>query len=402
MTTSSGASSKFAGAVEPGPPLHRDRVERYSRQLLLPGFGELAQRRLANARVLVIGAGGLGSASIPYLASSGVGTIGVIDSDVVELSNLHRQVSHGIGDIGRSKVASIVDTVAAIDPQIVVVPHSVRLTADNALSLFANYDVVLDGSDNFPTRYLTNDAAALSAIPLVWGAIFRYSGQLGVAWAAQGPNYRDLFPVPPAPDQATSCAVGGVLPSVCATIGALMSAEAIKVITGVGEPLVGRVNSFDAITGRFRELRYGPSPDALPITGLIDYQQFCGLPSGESSPELVRAENSGHSAATPTVNVQRLAERMAANETLQLIDVREPAEADIARITGAELIPLGTLVDAIEQIRTDVPVIIHCHHDGRAHSAAARLRERGLHNIEVLEGGIDAYAALVDHTLARY
>jgi sulfur-carrier protein adenylyltransferase/sulfurtransferase len=357
----------------------------------MPGFGDLAQRRLAAARVLVVGAGGLGSASIPYLAAAGIGTIGVIDSDVVELSNLHRQVSHSLADVGRDKVDSIADTVAAIDPETVVHRHRLRVDSSTILGILADYDLVLDGSDNFPTRYLTNDAAALQHKPLVWGAILRYSGQASVAWADHGPTYRDLFPVPPAPGDVLSCASGGVLPSVCAAIGAIMSAETIKLITGIGEPLLGRVTSYDALTGRYREIEYGSSPEAEPVTGLTDYELFCGL---EPADRASRMEED--------IDVLELARRRAAGEPMQLVDVREPFEAQIARIEGAVLVPLGRLESELERIRTDIPVVVYCHHGSRSDRAAEILRRHGLRNVQNLAGGIDAYALEVDPALARY
>ena len=382
--------------VEPGPPLRPDRLARFSRQILMPGFGEIAQRRLANARVLVVGAGGLGSASIPYLAAAGVGTIGVIDTDVVELSNLHRQVVHGMRDIGRSKADSIADSIAAIDPEVAVQRHKVWLDSGNAMELLSGYDLVMDGSDNFATRYLTNDAAALSHKPLVWGAILRYSGQAGVAFADYGPTYRDLFPVPPAAGEVLSCSVGGVLPSVCAAIGAIMSAEAIKLITGIGEPLLGRVTTYDALTGRYRELSYHSIPDAEPITELTDYNLFCGI---------VPAEASGReddSAPEQTISAIDLSRRLAAHEAMQLVDVREPFEFQIARIDGSELIPLGTIESSLEKIRTDVPVVVYCHHGSRAQRAVSVLRGHGLRNIELLDGGIDAFAVLANPSMPRY
>ncbi|WP_346232449.1 ThiF family adenylyltransferase [Parafrigoribacterium mesophilum] len=384
-------TQRVPALVEPGPPLPPDRLARFSRQLLMPGFGDLAQRRLAAARVLVVGAGGLGSASIPYLAAAGVGTIGVIDSDVVELSNLHRQVSHSLRDVGRNKVDSIADTVAAIDPEVEVIRHRLRVDSSTILDILADYDLVLDGSDNFPTRYLTNDAAALQHKPLVWGAILQYSGQASVAWVDYGPTYRDLFPVPPAPGEVLSCSIGGVLPSVCAVIGAIMSAEAIKLITGIGAPLLGRVTTYDALSGRHRDIEYGSIPEAEPVTELTDYELFCGVssrPSAGSAPE--------------AIDVAELSRRLATGSPMQLVDVREPFEAQIARIDGSELIPLGSLEQSLERIRTDVPVVVYCHHGVRSDRAAAMLRQHGIANVLNLEGGIDAFAAREDPTMARY
>jgi molybdopterin/thiamine biosynthesis adenylyltransferase/rhodanese-related sulfurtransferase len=386
--------------VEPGPALAAHRLARYSRQLAMPGFDETAQRRLAAARVLVVGAGGLGSASIPYLASAGIGTIGIIDTDVVELSNLHRQVSHRMSDLGVDKVDSIARTIAEIDPEIVVHPHALWLDSSNALELFAQYDLILDGSDNFATRYLVNDAAALTNTPVVWGAILRYSGQSGVVYPGHGPSYRDLFPVPPAPTDALSCSVGGVLPTVCAVIGSIMSTEAIKLITGIGQPLIGRVTTYDALSGRFREISYQAIPEAEPITELIDYELFCGRSTaGRSTSARGNAEASSPQLSTTP---RELAQWLSEGHELQLIDVREPFEAQIAQITGSELIPLGTIEHAIDKIRRDVPVVLYCHYDSRSQHAAGVLRKHGITNLRWLEGGIDAYATIADDGLARY
>lgn len=389
------------GALVPvGPPLSPQRLARYSRQLALPGFDEDSQRRLAAARVLVIGAGGLGSATIPYLASAGVGTIGVVDTDVVELSNLHRQTAHGMADIGRSKLDSIRDTVNAIDPEIRVELHPEHLDSNNILGILANYDLLLDGSDNFPTRYLANDAAAISGTPLVWGAILRYHGQVSVAWAERGPTYRDLFPSPPAPGTVPSCADGGVLPSVCAVIGAIMCSEAIKLITGIGEPLIGSVTTYDALSGTFRDIAYGRSEDAAPITELIDYDVFCGTISHDDS-ETPRDAASGteNHDVVDSVALSRMLER---GEPLQLVDIREPFERAIAIIEPSDFIPLGSLRGRLDEIRKDVPVVLYCHHGVRSEVALRMLRECGFDNVRHLAGGIDAYSATADRELARY
>lgn len=387
--------------VEPGVALAPERLARYSRQLALPGFDDVAQRRLANARVLIIGAGGLGSASIPYLASAGVGTIGIIDTDVVELSNLHRQTAHGVADIGRSKLDSISDTVARIDPATTIIRHDVRVDSSNILNILADYDLLLDGSDNFPTRYLANDAAVITAKPLVWGAILQYHGQVGVAWAGHGPTYRDLFPTPPVPGTIPSCSEGGVLPSVCAVIGAIMGAETIKIITGIGQPLLGTVTTYDALTGRFRNIDFAADPASAPITELIDYEAFCGI-----SPEPARSDE--ESAAEPDfepdleIDARRLADLLAGGDPIQLIDIREPYERAIAAIEPSELIPLGTLVHRIDEIRRDIPVVLYCHTGVRSASALAFLREAGFHNASHLAGGIDSYSAAVSPALVRY
>ncbi|CAO1653622.1 ThiF family adenylyltransferase [Salinibacterium sp. NYA9b] len=395
--------------VEAGAPLSSDRLIRYSRQLANPGFGELAQRRLANARVLVVGAGGLGSATIPALAAMGVGTIGVIDTDVVELSNLHRQLAHGVADIGRSKLDSMAETVSRIDAEVSFIAHDVWLDSRNALELFAGYDLVLDGSDNFATRYLVNDAAALTGIPVVWGAILRYGGQAGISWSGHGPTYRDLFPVPPAPGTVPSCAEGGVLPTVCAMIGAIMCSETVKIITGIGEPLLGRVSTYDALTGRFRELEYAASDDADAITELIDYDLFCGVTAAPASSGTHGSNDAsgtgdagGARSAGEEIESRELAAMLRGSAPLQLVDIREPFEFAIAAIETAELIPLGGLEGRLADIRTDVPVVVYCHHGIRSERALRMLQSAGFTNIRHLVGGIDDYAQVIDPALARY
>lgn len=353
------------------------RQDRYSRQLALPGFGADAQARLAASRVLVVGAGGLGSAVIPALAAAGVGTIGIVDDDRVELSNLHRQLIHGEADVGRSKAQSAADTVAALNAATRVIAHEHRITAANALALLADYDLVVDGSDNFPTRYLMDDAGTLTDIPVVWGAVSQYGGQAGLSWASHGPTYRDLFPVPPAPGSVLSCEVGGVLPTVVATIGSLMATEAIKVITGVGTLALGTVTTYDALTGSFRSLDYAKDPTAASITGLVDYDLFCGLVS-----------------VTPT-------ELAARTDDVTLLDVREPWEAEIAALNGAVLIPLGTLEGALDDLDSTKPIVVYCHHGVRSASARALLAAHGF-SASHLAGGIDAWARDLDPDMARY
>jgi molybdopterin/thiamine biosynthesis adenylyltransferase/rhodanese-related sulfurtransferase len=394
--------------VAPGPPLTAERVSRFSRQLMLPGFGELAQRRLGAARVLVIGAGGLGSALVPYLAGSGVGTIGIADDDTVELSNLHRQVSHGVADLGRPKVDSLADAVAAIDPECTVIRHRERLTSANFGDLLADYDLLVDGSDNFPTRYLANDAAVLAGIPLVWGSILRFHGQVGVSWRAFGPTYRDLFPVPPSPDEVLSCEQGGVLPSICALVGALMATEVVKIVTGVGEPLLGRVTTVDTLSGRSREITYEAIADAPEITSLIDYEVFCGLaPVGAADTGTDAASEPGASGAGGAASVPRgvsaaeVLARVRAGETLHLLDVREPAETALRRIAGSELLPLGDLVAGTEPEPGDAPLVVYCEQDLRSRRAARLLLERGHEDVVFLVGGIDRFSSVADDLVER-
>lgn len=363
-----------------------EELERYSRHALIPEIGLEGQRRLRNAKVLVIGAGGLGSPALLYLAAAGIGTLGIIDDDTVELSNLQRQVIHGVSDIGRTKLESARDSIAAINPGVTVVLHPVRLEAANALELFAGYDIILDGADNFSTRYLVNDAAALLGKPYVWGSILRFDGQVSVFWDKFGPNYRDLYPEPPAPGTVPSCAEGGVFGMLCASIGAMMVTEAVKLITGIGQSLLGRLLVFDALTSRWREIRIAKDPAAAPITELIDYDYFCGiLPPGEDDADLI----------TVAQLAARLAAREHGAEDFMLIDVREPVEFEISRIPGSVLIPVGGIKDgsALADIPRDVPLILHCKAGSRSATALASLHAAGYSDVVHLEGGIDAWLA---------
>jgi sulfur-carrier protein adenylyltransferase/sulfurtransferase len=355
------------------------QFDRYDRQIILPGFGQPTQQRLHGARVLVIGAGGLGSTVIPSLAAAGVGHLGLIDDDFVEVSNLHRQVMHGMEDVGRPKVGSAGDTVRALNPEVEVEIMPDRLTSANALELFGRHDLVIDGSDNFPTRYLADDAATISGIPLVWGAVSQYGGQVGVSWPEQGPGYRDLFPVAPRPGSVLNCADGGVFPTTVAVIGSLMATEALKILTGVGTPFIGRVVVFDGLRGGFRELQYARDPDVAPVTGLIDYDIFCGV--------------------VPTIAPIELADVPVSEITL--LDVREPWEAEIVSLPGSVLAPLATLDAVVGDLDRSKPVIVYCHRGIRSQAACELLIARGL-DARNLAGGIDAWSRQVDTAMARY
>ncbi|WP_152352754.1 ThiF family adenylyltransferase [Brachybacterium subflavum] len=379
--------------VAPGPALTDEQRERARRQLSLPGFDEIAQRRLAGARVLVIGAGGLGTASVPYLVGAGVGTIGIVDDDTVDLVNLHRQVAHRTADIGRPKTSSLADAARALDPSVTIHEHRLRLTSANALDVLSGYDLVLDGSDNYPTRYLVNDAAQLVGIPLVWGAILQHHGQVSVAWHEHGPGYRDLFPAPPAPEEVVSCSTGGVLPGLCGTIGSLMATEALKLICGIGRPLLGRVLVYDALSARTREIPFARDPQAQPVTGLVDYELFCAGPD-----------------APPSIGADELADLLRASreqgadgEGPRILDVRDPEEAARLRIPGARLLPLPELEALAEDpTRDDLveaaissqpadaprPLIVHCERDPRSVRAARLLAARGADEVRYLRGGI--------------
>lgn len=382
------AGARPAPLVAPAPELSAAAAARARRQIVLPGFGEEAQRRLAAARVLVIGAGGLGCAVVPYLAGAGVGRIGIVDDDAVELSNLHRQVAHTTADLGRAKVDSLAETALGIDPGLVVDRHRTRLTAANALALFADYDLVIDGSDNFPTRYLANDAAQLSGIPLVWGAILQYSGQLGVAWHAHGPGYRDLFPQPPAPDTVLDCAEGGVLPGLCGTVGSLLATEALKLITGVGNPLIGRVLLYDALAARTRELRINRDPLAEPVTGLTDYALFCGLTDAEQPADSAVA-----------LDGRELVELVRSGARPRLVDVRSAEERAERRLRDSEWVPLDRILSGEET--PSGPVTLYCERDPRSIRAAEALVGHGAVEVSFLRGGIDALARLAPELIER-
>lgn len=329
----------------------------------------------------MVGAGGLGSACVPYLVGAGIGTIGIVDDDRVELSNLHRQVSHGTADIGRLKVESLADSARAIDPGVTVVPHLERLTSETASAILAEYDLVIDGSDNFPTRYLVADASELQGIPLVWGSLLQFHGQVGVSWRPEWPGYRDLFPTPPAPEDVLDCGTGGVLPGLCGTIGSLLATEALKLITGIGEPLLGRVLVLDGLSARTREIVYGRDPQATAITGLIDYERFCAGPDPEP----------------PSIAAEELVALWASGEEPRLIDVRTAEERSRLRITGAESRPLDELESG--DMTVEGPVIVHCERDPRSIRASKLLIARGARQVRFLQGGLQSLADIAPERL---
>jgi adenylyltransferase/sulfurtransferase len=389
------------GGEQAARRLTSEASERYSRQLVLPGFGAAAQLSLAEARVLVIGGGGLGSAIVPALAATGVGTIGVVDADSVELSNLHRQTSHGMADIGRLKVDSLADTVAAIDPAIRFRGHSETFSADNAEELLREYDLLIDGSDNFATRYLASDAAVLASMPLVWGAVLRYDGQVGVSWPA-GPTYRDLFPMPPDAADVLDCSIGGVLPSVCAVIGGLVVAETVKLITGIGEPLIGRMLAYDARSARVREVEFRASPDAPPVASLTDHT---GRGPGAQS----RVPSAGTDDVA-TVTAQALLADLGGANPPVLVDVRTPEEREQRPLTEAAdtlEVPMTELEPRSERLREHAAalsglqaegadVVIVCSAGVRSARAVLALAAAGVTGVRSLRGGtlaLDAAAA---------
>ncbi len=386
------------------PQLSNDEIKRYSRHLIMPEVGVDGQRRLKAGRVLCIGAGGLGSPAAMYLAAAGVGTIGVVDFDVVDFSNLQRQIIHGTKDVGRSKLASAKDRLLDINPHIHVETYEEALSSENALKLFEPYDVILDGTDNFPTRYLTNDACVLLGKPNAYGSIFRFEGQASVFATKDGPCYRCLYPEPPPPGLVPSCAEGGVLGVLPGVIGVIQATEAIKLVAGIGEPLIGRFLIYDALRMRFRELKLRKDADCPvcgthpTVTQLIDYEQFCGLHPAE--PEMT-AVSSNASHATEITAVE-LRQRLDRGDKLRIIDVREPNEYQINRIAGSELIPLGDIPRRYAELDPQEELVMQCKMGARSAKAADFLRSVGFKRVLNLKGGILDWIDKVDPTQPKY
>ena len=371
-------------------------LARYARQLALPGFGVEGQRRLERGSVLLVGAGGLGSPVALYLAAAGVGRLGIVDFDRVDLTNLHRQLLHGEADVGRPKTDSARQRLASINSGVHVEAHPVRLSARNALALVRQYDVVVDGSDNFSTRYLVSDACVLAATPDVMGSVLRFAGQVSVLATRDGPCYRCLYPEPPPPDTVPTCAEGGVLGVVPGLVGMIQATEVIKLLAGVGTPLAGRLLLVDALRMRFDEIRFDRDArcracGTREITELADDDERCAVGVGAPEP--------GEANAIPA---SRLAEWLRDGQELDIIDVREPFEFAIARIPGARLVPLGTLERAIPTLDPGRQIVMLCHHGVRSHAAAELLRSRGFPRVWNLIGGIDAWSTEVDPTVPRY
>jgi molybdopterin/thiamine biosynthesis adenylyltransferase/rhodanese-related sulfurtransferase/molybdopterin converting factor small subunit len=385
------------------PQLSNDEIKRYSRHLIMPEVGLDGQRRLKAGKVLCIGAGGLGSPAAMYLAAAGVGTIGLVDFDVVDFSNLQRQIIHGTPDVGRSKLASAKDRLQAINPHVDIQTYEVALSSENALKLFEPYDVILDGTDNFPTRYLTNDACVLLGKPNAYGSIFRFEGQASVFATKDGPCYRCLYPEPPPPGLVPSCAEGGVLGVLPGVIGVIQATESIKLITGIGTPLVGRFLIYDALTMRFRELKLRKDPDCPvcgthpTVTRLIDYEQFCGI--HPAAPETPAVTASGHGLDITSVELKARLDR---GDALTLVDVREPNEYQINRIPGTVLIPLGEIPRRYAELDKNAEIVVHCKMGGRSAKAADFLRSVGFKKVLNLKGGILDWIDKVDPSQPKY
>ena len=386
-------------AVREAEDLTRDEVQRYSRHLIMPEVGVEGQRKLKAARVLCVGAGGLGAPAAMYLAAAGVGTLGLVDFDVVDASNLHRQIIYGTPDVGKPKLEAARARIAAMNEGVKVVLHELALTSKNALDVLKDYDVILDGTDNFQTRYLVNDACVLLGKPNAYGSIFRFDGQASVFAVKGGPCYRCLYPEPPPPGLVPSCAEGGVLGVLPGVIGIIQATEAIKLILGAGQPLVGRLLLYDALQMRFRELKLRRDPEC-PICGdhptihaLIDYDQFCGVVPAHTQPT---------ADGVPEVTVEELKAKLDRGEDVHVLDVREPNEYQICRIAGSTLIPLGELPNRTAELDRDRELIVHCKMGGRSAKAVALLQERGFTRVRNLTGGILAWIDRVDPSQSKY
>lgn len=382
----------------------REETLRYARHLTLPEVGRAGQERLKGSRVLLVGAGGLGSPVAMYLAAAGVGTLGIVDFDIVDETNLQRQVLHGTSDVGRLKLDSAIDRIHDLNPHVNVEPHPLRLTADNALDVIRPYDVVVDGTDNFPTRYLVNDACVLLGKPCVYGSIFRFEGQNSVFWAEHGPCYRCLFAEPPPPGLVPSCAEGGVLGVVPGLVGSIQATETIKLVLGLGETLVGRLLIFDGLRMRFRELKLRKDP-ACPVCGesptvreLIDYERFCGVTRETEGGEGMNGSE------IPEISVRELKKRLDGGEPINIVDVREEDEWEIGNLEpyGAKLIPMSELTERTDEIPKDRDTVLMCRSGARSGRVLEALREQGYDRLFNLRGGIRAWSEEIDPSIPKY
>jgi sulfur-carrier protein adenylyltransferase/sulfurtransferase len=386
--------------VEPAAELTVDEVKRYSRHLIIPDVGMTGQKRLKNAKVLCVGAGGLGSPALLYLAAAGVGTLGVIDFDVVDESNLQRQIIHGQSDIGRPKALSARDSIKEINPYVNVIVYEEALSNDNVMEIFSGFDLIVDGTDNFATRYMVNDACVLLGKPYVWGSIYRFDGQASVFWADYGPCYRCLYPEPPPPGMVPSCAEGGVLGVLCASIGSIQVNEAIKLLIGIGEPLVGRLMIYDALEMSYRSLNIKKDPDCPicgenpTITELIDYDAFCGAVSADAQ----------EAASGSTITAAELKAMLDRKDDIFLIDVREPNEYEIVSIPGATLIPKDQFLNgsALEKLPQDKRIVLHCKSGARSAECLAVVKNAGFSDAVHVGGGVLSWVNTVDPSLPVY
>jgi adenylyltransferase/sulfurtransferase len=386
--------------VEPAADLSVDEVRRYSRHLIIPDVAMAGQKRLKNARVLCVGAGGLGSPALMYLAAAGVGTLGIVEFDTVDESNLQRQIIHGQSDIGRPKAESAADKIREINPYVNVVIHNEALTNDNVTEIFADYDLIVDGTDNFATRYMVNDAAVFLKKPYVWGSIYRFDGQASVFWAEHGPCYRCLYPEPPPPGMVPSCAEGGVLGVLCASIGSIQVTEAIKLLAGIGEPLLGRLMVYDALEMTYRSIKVRKDPNCAvcgenpTVTELIDYEDFCGAVSEEAAA----------AAAGSTITAPELRDWLDAGKPIHLVDVREPAEYEIVAIPGSVLVPKGEILSgtALADLPQDRQIVLYCKTGVRSAEALAALKAAGFRDAVHVQGGVVSWVRNVDPALPIY
>lgn len=385
--------------------LSKEEVLRYSRHLIMPEVGMEGQKKLKGAKILLIGTGGLGSPTSIYLTAAGIGTIGLVDYDTVDYTNLQRQIIHGTKDVGRAKIDSAESTLADLNPHVKLIKYEVPLTSDNALDIIADYDIVIDGTDNFPTRYLVNDACVMLGKLNVYGSIFRFEGQASVFGAEEGPCYRCLFPEPPPPGLVPSCAEGGVLGILPGTIGTIQATEAIKLVLGIGEPLVGRLLLYDALAMTFDTVRVRKNP-ACPVCGanptvteLIDYEQFCGMPAHDNS---TYGEDQLDLSLVPTLGAKALKERLDKGEAIEILDVRDAHELDISRMEGAIHIPKSEVLGRLDEIPRDTPTVVICRTGIRSGEVVAWLKERGYTNTINLIGGINAWAREIDTALPIY
>jgi len=388
------------GATAEAPPTFSpEEIQRYSRHLIMPEVGMAGQAKLKQAKVLLIGAGGLGAPLGMYLAAAGVGRIGLVDFDVVDASNLQRQVTYGAHDVGRPKLQVARERLSGINPHIQIDLHETRLTSENALDLFRDYDIIVDGTDNFPTRYLVNDACVLLGKPNVYGSIFRFEGQVSVFYAKEGPCYRCLYSEPPPPGLVPSCAEGGVLGVLPGVVGTLQALEAIKLILGAGQPLIGRLVLFDALRMQFRELKLRKDPDCVvcgprpTVTRLIDYEQFCGVAPGQEATV---------GDAVPTITVEELKAALDQKKEVYILDVREPQEWEICHLEGATLIPLGQLPQEVHRLSSAEEIVVHCRSGARSERAVRFLRQAGFRKAKNLTGGILAWADRIDRSVPKY